>query len=273
MSDELNDFPNDLPAIEETPAEVSVETEPSQTQEPQAEEATGAKTAEPEQQAAAEDSPPEPEKSDKQTDVDTPVPGVGGIIDERRKRQEAEQDLSDVRAQLREAQAQLQQQQQQPTQVPDPLDDQQGYADHIQQQVDERIRAATFEMSQQLMRAQHDDYDQSADAFLELAKSNPQLVAEMQAHPMPAKFVYETAKKAEQYAEMQDIDSYRAKLAAEVRAEVKAELEAEAKAKAEKEAKLNGALAPSLTNTRAAGTNTTVLTVPDPDGKGGIFDR
>lgn len=272
MSDELNDFPNDLPAIEETPAEVSAETEPSQTKEPQAEEITGAKTAEPEQQAAAEDSTPEPEKSQKQTDTDAPVPGVGGIIDERRKRQEAEQDLSDLRLKLSETQAQLQQQQQ-PVQAPDLLDDQQGYAEHIQQAVDQKIQTATFEMSQQLMRAQHDDYDQAADAFLELAKSNPQLVADMQAHAVPAKFVYETAKKAEQYAEMQDVGTYKAKLKAEARAEVKAEMEAEARAKAEDEAKLNGALAPSLTNTRAAGANNTMLAVPDPDEPGGMFHK
>jgi hypothetical protein len=262
MSDELNDFPNDLPSIEEPPAEVSAETEPSQTQEPQAEETTGAKTAEPEQQAAAEDSPPEPEKSDKQTDN---VP-ITALLDEREKRQQFERQVKDYEAQLEKLK-------QQPVQAPDLLDDQQGYANHIQQQVDQKIRTATFEMSQQLMRAQHDDYDQAADAFLEMTKSNPQLVADMQAHPIPAKFVYETAKKAEQYAAMQDVDTYKAKLKAEARTEVKAEMEAEAEAKAEKEAKLNGALAPSLTNTRAAGANNTQLAVPDPHGKGGMFDR
>ena len=72
---------------------------------------------------------------------------------------------------------------------------------------------------------------------------------------------------------MQDVDSYKAKVEAEVRAKVTAEIEAEAKAKADKEAQLNGALSPSLTNTRAAGANNEPLSIADPMADGGFFDR
>ena len=259
MSDELEEFVNEATATEETPAEESVEAEKPQ-EEPQAEAETGDKDAEPEQQAEAEDVPPTPAEPEKQSDS---VP-KSALLDERKKRQERE-------SELKAAQAQLQQYQQQP--APDLLDDQQGYADHIQQQVDSKIRNVTIQMSQEMMRSQHDDYDQVEDKFLEMAQNDPRLGAEMTAHPMPAKFAYETVKKAEQYAEMQDVDTYKAKVEAEIRAKLKAEIEAEAKAKADKEAELNGAISPSLTNTRAAGANNEALSIPDPLANGGLFDR
>lgn len=258
MSDELEEFVKEATAPEETPAEDSA-TEETPQPEPQADAETGDK-AEPEQQAEAEDVPPTSAEPEKQSDS---VP-ISALLDEREKRQQREREL-------KVAQAQLEQQQQQPT--PDLLDDQQGYADHIQHQVDGKIRNVTIQMSQEMMRSQHEDYDQVEDKFLEMAQNDPRLGAEMATHPMPAKFAYETVKKAEQYAEMQDVDTYKAKVEAEVRAKLKAEMEAEAKAKAEKEAKLNGALSPSLTNTRAAGANNEALTVPDPLADGGFFDR
>lgn len=257
MSDELEEFVNEATATEETPAEDSATEE---TPEPQADAETGDKDAEPEQQAEAEDVPPTPSEPEKQPDN---VP-ISALLDEREKRQQYEREL-------KEAQAQLQQQQQQP--APDLLDDQQGYAAHIQQQVDSKIRNVTIQMSQEMMRSQHDDYDEVENKFLDMAQNDPRLGAEMTAHPMPAKFVYDTVKKAETYAEMQDVDTYKAKVEAEVRAKLKAEMEAEAKAKAEKDAKLNGALSPSLTNTRAAGANNEAVSIPDPLTNGGMFDR
>ena len=257
MSDELKEFVNEAIAPEETPAEDSA-TEETPQPEPQADAETGDK-AEPEQQES-EDVPPTPAEPEKQSDS---VP-KSALLDERKKRQGREREL-------KAAQAQLEQQQQQP--APDLLDDQQGYADHIQQQVDGKIRNVTIQMSQEMMRSQHEDYDQVEDKFLEMAQNDPRLGAEMTAHPMPAKFVYETVKKAEQYAEMQDVDTYKAKVEAEIRAKVTAEIEAEAKAKADKEAELNGALSPSLTNTRAAGANNEALSIPDPLANGGLFDR
>jgi len=258
MSDELEEFVKEATAPEETPAEDSA-TEETPQPEPQADAETGDK-AEPEQQAEAEDVPPTPAEPEKQSDN---VP-ISALLDEREKRQQYER-------QFKEAQAQLQQQQQQP--APDPLDDQQGYADHIQQQVDSKIRNVTIQMSQEMMRSQHDDYDQAENKFMQMVSDDPSLQIKLQQSEYPAKFVYETVKKAEQYAEMQDVDSYKAKVEAEVRAKVTAEIEAEAKAKADKEAQLNGALSPSLTNTRAAGANNEPLSIADPMADGGFFDR
>ncbi len=273
MSSELEEFAN-VETTEETVTEQTATEEtpqPDAQPETQVEDTTGAKEAEPEQ-AATEDSPPEPADSDKEQDIDAPVPGVRGIRDERRKRQEAEQDLTDARHENRRLKEQLQQTQQ-PQQAPDILDDPQAYTGYMQQQITDGVRAATIQMSQHLMRSQHDDYDQAEDKFMAMAQSNPKLVADFQASPMPAQFVYETVKKAEQYADMQNVDAYKAKLEAEAYAKAKAELEAEAKAKADKDAKLNGSLSPSLANTRAAGANNEPLTIADPMEAGGLFDR
>lgn len=258
MSDELEEFLEAATAPEETPAEDSA-TEETPQPEPQADAETGDK-AEPEQQAEAEDVPPTPKEPEKQSDS---VP-KSALLDERKKRQGAERELI-------ETQAQLQQQQQQP--APDLLDDQQGYADHIQQQVDVKVRQAVTAMSQNIMRSQHDDYDLAEDKFMQMVNDDSSLQIKLQQSDDPAKFVYETVKKAEQYAEMQDVDTYKAKLKAEALTEAKAEIEAEAKAKADKEAQLNGALSPSLTNTRAAGANNEPVSIPDPLANGGFFDR
>lgn len=255
MSDELKEFLEEATAPEETPAEDSATEE---TPEPQADAETGDK-AEPEQQEA-EDVPPTPAEPEKQSDS---VP-KSALLDERKKRQERE-------SELKEAQAQLQQFLQQP--APDLLDDQQGYADHITRQVDSKIRNVTILMSQEMMRSQHEDYDLAEDKFMQMVSDDPSLQIKLQQSEQPAKFVYETVKKAEQYAEMQDVDTYKAKLKAEALTEAKAEIQAEAKAKADKEAELNSAISPSLTNTRAAGANNEALSIPDPLANGGMFDR
>jgi len=257
MSDELETFLTDEAATEETPAEDSATEETPQTEEPQAAESTGDKDAE----ATAEDVPPTPEKTEKQSDN---VP-ISALLDEREKRQQYQQQLKDTQAQL--------QQMQQPREAPDLLDDQGGFVNHIQQQVDNQIRSSAIQMSQEMMRSQHEDYEQVESKFLEMATANPELGAQMSNHPMPAKFVYDTVKNAEQYADMQNVPAYKAKLKAEARAEVEAEIKAEAQAKADKDAKLNGALSPSLATTRAAGANNEALSIPDPLIEGGMFDR
>jgi len=257
MSDELKEFVNEAIAPEETPAEDSA-TEETPQPEPQADAETGDK-AEPEQQES-EDVPPTPSEPEKQSDS---VP-ISALLDEREKRQQRE-------SELKAAQAQLQQQQQQPR--PDLLDDQEGYAAHIQQQVDVKVRDAITAMSQNIMRSQHDDYDLAEDKFMQMVSDDPSLQIKLKQSEHPANFVYETVKKAEEYAEMQDVDTYKAKLKAEALTEAKAEIQAEAKAKADKEAELNGAISPSLTNTRAAGANNEALSIPDPLANGGMFDR
>lgn len=110
----------------------------------------------------------------------------------------------------------------------------------------------------------HDDYDDMESKFLDLAKDTPDLIQKMNASKLPAKFVYDTAKKAEKLADLENVDEWEAKKEAEIEARIRAEIEAKAKAKAEADAEKTDAIQPSLAATRAEGGNKEVITVDDP---------
>ena len=132
--------------------------------------------------------------------------------------------------------------------LPDVLDDQQGYTDAIISRVDQMVTQRTMEMSRAMMMDAHSDYIEKEAAFIELAKENPVLKQQALQSPNPAKFAYEQAVKAEKFAQMQDVDSYKAKLEAEIRSK----LEAEYKAKQEKDTATASSITPSLANAPAA---------------------
>tara|TARA_R110002096_G_scaffold51370_1_gene134284 strand:- start:661 stop:1425 length:765 start_codon:yes stop_codon:yes gene_type:complete len=207
--------------------------------------------------------PPSAEKTKQETGN---VP-IQALLDEREKRQAYE-------AQMRQMQSQLEKQNQQPAPTaPDVLDDQAGFANHLQQSVREEIQTSKIAQSQAMMRMMHEDYDSMESTFVQMARQNPQLVQEMNASPMPALYAYETAKKAEKFSQMQNIDEYQAKLKAEITEQVRAELKAEMEGKVQSDADLSNSITPSIANARAAGTNREAIAVPDPMSSGGIFDR
>ena len=78
------------------------------------------------------------------------------------------------------------------------------------------------------------------------------------------KFVYDTVKKAEKLAKLENVDEFEAKTRAEIEAKVRAELEAKFEAKAKAESEKAASLSPSLANQRAAGGNTGVVSIADP---------
>lgn len=141
------------------------------------------------------------------------------LEDERRKRQELEKRLQELeqRAQPRQPQ---QSQQQPPPQFPDPLDDPQGYARYMQQELQRSQFETRAMVSQEMMRAQHKDYDEVEAIFVEAAKSNPMLLQEMISHPVPGKYAYEQGRKIKLMNEISDPDAYRARLREEILAEL-----------------------------------------------------
>lgn len=143
------------------------------------------------------------------------------VLDERRKRQAAEQRIAELEAKLNPDAAP-----QQPAR-PDVFEDQEGAFGYLQQQFDQRLVVDRINLSREMMIDKHDDYEEIESAFVDLAKADASLVAKMRAAPLPAKFVYEHVKKHQQMQEMQDVDGYRAKVEAEVRAKILAEMEAE----------------------------------------------
>lgn len=113
--------------------------------------------------------------------------------DEKRKRQEVESKLGDKH---------------EPEEVviPDPVEDPQGYARYLKVEGAKQQLATRISISQELMREKHADYDEKEASFMELAKSDPSLIAQLQQSPNPAKFAYEAAVKAERVAQFDNFD-------------------------------------------------------------------
>lgn len=89
-------------------------------------------------------------------------------------------------------------------------------------------------MSQAFMRKQHEDYDEKEVAFMDLAKSDPSLLAQAKTHPFPAEFVYQTVQKHERFSKFDsfddavksELDKSRATMEKELRASIEKEYQA-----------------------------------------------
>ena len=196
MSDELHDLLNgDLPEVEE-------------------EETTGDPEQAPE--VKAEDSTPESESKEpteeKKPEQEEESWTKAAVIDERRKRQELERKLEEYESRKPEQKR------------PDVFEDADGAFKYTEEQINQRIQGVQMSLSVEMMRTVKEDYDEMETAFIELAKDNPALVQEMNKSPNPARFAYETAKKHQQWQEVQNVDTYKAKLREEMRAELEKEL-------------------------------------------------
>lgn len=189
---------------------------------------------------------------------------IAALLDEREKRQAFEKQVEELTGKLNTTEAKP---------LPDVLDDQEGFVKELESKVKTETQAVRIEVSQDVMRMMHDDYDEMEKKFVELAKGNPDLINKMSSETLPAKFVYDTAKKAEKLAEMDNVEEWEAKKTAELKAAIKAELEAEAKAKADKEAENSEALSPSLAAQRAAGSNGSQKPADVPDPLETTFNR
>lgn len=76
--------------------------------------------------------------------------------------------------------------------APDPTEDPDGYNLHVR-----------METSKQVMRETVDDYDEAIQHFNAMAKENPQLNNAVAAHPTPAKYAYDIAKKSMRIGELE----------------------------------------------------------------------
>lgn len=163
---------------------------------------------------------------------------VAQAKDERRKRQESDRRIDELEKQL---QSQLQQKE-----MPDVFDDQKAFVDSLRDEYKQEISKAKLELAREMMIDAHDDYLEKEELFREMAKDNPSIVAEAEKQSNPVKYLYQQAKKYEQFQQMQDVDSYKQKLMAEVRADIERELRAEQEGKAKA-----SNITPSLAKARA----------------------
>ena len=144
--------------------------------------------------------------------------------------------LAETRAKLRD------QEKPKATEPKEFFEDPEGYIGQHTQDIHARIGGVRTELSQEFMREIHPDYDDMESEFVKLAADNPVLQAQLAKSSNPAKFAYETAKKAKALAEMGDPEAMKAQMRTEIEKEVRAKLEKELA----DEAKKRDAIKPSL---------------------------
>ena len=248
---ELSDFietPVDTQEPEvETPApEIQAKTTANETQEGDGE-GTPAQADPPPK--AVDDAP-----EGAPTAPDNKEPGhipIAALLDERGKRQAVERELEQLRSQMRQTEK---------IPTPDVFEDPDGYTKHMQYEAEIREWNLRCDLTSDMMRSIHDDYDDMESRFIEMGKENSELFVRMRQSSNPAKFAYDTAKKAIRFEAMENVDEWEAKKTAEIEAKVKAEFEQKAKDRASKA----DSIPPSLAAATAVGGNTAVISVPDP---------
>ena len=195
------------------------------------------------EEVTEEEAKAELEAKPKEKDDETPasksadVP-LAALMDERDKRQTFEKENAALREQLQanndEAAEDL-----------DPFEDFEGAfnakANSLLQTVDSRF----IDLTANLARSQHKDYDEMEAAFLSEAKTNPTLLEQMRTNSNPAEFAYQHAKSKTELEEAGDIDALKAK--------IRAEVEAELLGKSNKEKDDRESVPDSLSDARSAG--------------------
>lgn len=127
------------------------------------------------------------------------------VQDERKKRQELERRVQEYERMI----ASQREQQPQPDWYAEP----DRAAQVMQQQVQYQLTQTKVAMSEEWVRAQHPDYDEHQQVFIEAANANPHLWQQLYAHPMPAQFAYQQAKKLKVMQEIgDDPEAYRKRI-------------------------------------------------------------
>jgi hypothetical protein len=180
--------------LPETPAEETVEAEP------QGETAEG-------EEPAAEGEPPAPED-----DEDGKTVPLKALHDERGKRQELERRLE---------QLEKQQTQQPNPKAPDPVDDPEGF----QQYQDQRMLNDRVELSLEIGREMHENFDEVYGVFLEEAANNPLLAQKALQAKAPGLHCYREGLKLMKTREIGDPETYAQRKVEESTAALRKELD------------------------------------------------
>lgn len=158
---------------------------------------------------------------------------VAALQSERQKRQQLERELENIRNTAK------------PQEKPE--DAEARFFENPVAIVDQRVRMAELNMSEQIARSAHQDYDEKLNVFADIVKQNPVFAQQMMQHAHPAEFAYQTAVKHLEFQKMQNPDQYKA--------EIKAELEKQLRAEFEQKFKSSASLPPDLAAARSAGAN------------------
>jgi hypothetical protein len=169
-----------------------------------------------------------------------------------------------LREELEQLRKALTQPQQPPQEAPSLWEDEQGWQQHLTQEVGNSAAQwaamnARLDTSEMLARDKFDDFDDMKAKFLELAAANPTIAEEARADPHPWRRAYMMAKNHEKMQSLAAVDVN--DLEAKLREQIKAELLREA------EAQLPAGLPPSISSQRSvAGRGGPAWTGPTPIG-------
>lgn len=185
------------------------ETETEEETEEESEEDDSEEETEEEEDSEEDGSTAEPETGGKDSSETEETWTKAAYLDEKRKRQENEQQLAQLRAELDALKNPPEMEEldySKPEQVASAI---QGRAELIATQ-------KVVNLSRAMVKKQHEDYDAMETVFANAAKQDPSLVNQMIAHENPAEFAYKTGKKLSLMQEMgDDPDAYIAKKVAE----------------------------------------------------------
>lgn len=140
------------------------------------------------------------------------------VIDERRKRQALEAELAALKESIPKRDvidARL-----------DVLEDPDAFSEAISSKIEQVAIRTRIDLSREMMIDKHQDYEEKEQIFIEMAKDRPELQSEALKSSNPAKFVYEEAKKFQEFQQMRD-GTYLEKMRAELKEQVRKELEGE----------------------------------------------
>lgn len=150
---------------------------------------TESPSQEPQEANEGESEQPEPEEAESEPPSDSEGESVPrqALLDERRKRQEAQEALERFKRE--------QGIQQEDDEAPDPRDDPEGYEKHVRQKVERENWEKRVTTSRERMLEKHADFEEKERHFVQLAQQSPDLVKQMNEHPDPAAFAYEKAQE------------------------------------------------------------------------------
>ena len=231
---------DDLEAVLKGDASDEVEevesVEETESTDEQEEEPTG------EEQAKAETKEPEPEKEESTPDSENADKGqwqYEAYKDEKRKRQELETELKELRKQV-------EQKQKEPEKAPDVFEDQDAYTAHVASLVDQSVFNTRTEMSKFMADREYgaDVVMQKLEQFKAMAADNPKFTEDILKSPSPYHAMIDIVDKAAKAEELKNVDALEAKVRAEIEEKIRKEIEDKYKAKQSK----RDSVTPSLNN-------------------------
>jgi hypothetical protein len=250
------------------PSELTEPVEPTEPQEP-------TPPAEPEPEPVITGEPAEPVPPTDPTPEPEEVKGLrAAATAERKKRQEIEQELAQVRQML--------------AQQPPPQEEEKPFlGDEYEQRFTETktefqqaLTQQKLELSEAIARERYEDFDAKLDTFKEMLKADPNLYNRMVGQGNPAGWMYKQASEFEQMQKLKEIGdpvAYANTLKEQLREQIKAELLAEqaAATKAATEAAIRAKLPRTgFAEERSSGTaRATVKTFTGPTPLKDLFKR